>query len=579
MPSITSASSNATQLYGLASGLDWSNIVNKLVQIEQAPEALLNSQNAKASNQSSAFDAIGTKLTTLSADLKTLKDPNFFSSRSASSSDSTVATAKADTGTSLGNYAFNITKLATAAVLQGTVSTSKPLSPTNDVSGLVLANAGFATAVTAGTFTVNGQIVTIATSDTLQGVFDKISTATGGTVSGAYNASTDEISLTGSSPIVLGSANDSSNFISATNLYNNGTSTVTSTSKLGGINQNAPLANANFATTITDGGSHAGSFLVNGVAIAYDASKDAVNDVIQKVNNSSAGVTASYDALNNRFQFTNKAEGDVGISYSDVTGNFLAAIGISAGTLQRGSNLQYSINGGATLTSRSNTIDSTSSNLKGLSLNVLQTGRVNINVGTDTSKISSTISTFVSDYNDIQSFISSQTKTSTDSAGKVSAGTFTGNQDVENLSATLRKLIDATPFSGAISNLGSLGIISNGNDNKLAIADSTVLDNAITNNLEKIKTLFSDTSSGIAATLDTFITKFNGSDGTIETNKTTLKKRITDNNATIARLELKIAADRDRITASFVAYETVANNTASQKQFLTSTFTTSTSNG
>jgi hypothetical protein len=38
------------------------------------------------------------------------------------------------------------------------------LSATNDVSGLVLGDAAFSTAVTAGTITVNGKQITIATT-------------------------------------------------------------------------------------------------------------------------------------------------------------------------------------------------------------------------------------------------------------------------------------------------------------------------------------------------------------------------------------------------------------------------------
>ena len=211
-----------------------------------------------------------------------------------------------------------------------------------------LANAGFANPVTAGTFTVNGKAITISTSDTLQSVFDQISTATGGAVTGSYNASTDEISLASSSPIVLGSATDTSNFLQAAELYNNGTGTITSTSALGGINLNSTLSSANLATAISDGGSGNGEFLINGVQINYNASTDTINDVLQRINDSSAGVTATYDGVNNSFKLTNKTTGDVGISMQDVTGNFLAATGLSSGTLQRGTNLEYSINGGGT---------------------------------------------------------------------------------------------------------------------------------------------------------------------------------------------------------------------------------------
>jgi flagellar hook-associated protein 2 len=572
--STLASTSTSSQLYGLSSGLDWSTIVNKLVQVEQAPEALLNTQSSKAATQSAAFAAIGTKLTALTTDLAKLKDSNFFNSRSASSSNTTNASASADTGTALGNYAFNVIGLATASVQQGTLSSSKPLSSTSDVSGVVLSSAGFATAVTAGTFTINGQIVNIATTDTLQGVFDKISTATGGSVTGSYDPSSDEISLNSGNPIVLGSSNDTSNFAAATNLFANGSGNITSTTKVGGINLSTPLVNANFTTTITDGGSGAGSLLINGVSISYDASNDAVKDVLQRINNSTAGVTASYDSLNNRFQITNKNQGNLGISLSDTTGNFLTATGILGGTLQQGSNLTYTLNNGPVLTSRSNIIDSTSSSINGLKVSVQQTGTFNINVNSDTSTISSAISAFVSDYNSVQSYISSQIKTSTDSSGTVSAGTFTGNQDVEGLASTLRRLADATPLSGVISNLGSLGINGNGSDNTIALTDAAALGNALANNLDGVKTLFSDATKGLSVTLHKYVSKYNGTDGTIATNTTSLQKRISDIKSTIARLELKITADKNRYTLEFVAYEQVANNTTNQKQYLNSTFST-----
>ena len=165
------------------------------------------------------------------------------------------------------------------------------------------------------------------------------------------------------------------------------------------------MSSANFATTISDGGSGNGEFLINGVQIDFNASTDSVNDVLQRINDSAAGVTATYDAVNNRFDLTNKTTGDVGISLQDVTGNFLTATGLSAGTLQRGNNLLYSINGGGTLTSQSNTIDGSSSGLTGLSITALAKGSTTVSVSSDTATISDAINSFVTDYNAVPSFI------------------------------------------------------------------------------------------------------------------------------------------------------------------------------
>src|SRR5262249_36593049 len=154
-----------------------------------------------------------------------------------------------------------------------------------------------------------------------------------------------------------------------------------------------------------------------------------VNDVLQRINDSSAGVVATYDAVNDRFELTNKTTGDVGISLQDVTGNFLAATGLSGGTLQRGTNLQYSINGSGTLTSQSNTINGNAAGLTGLSVTALATGSTSVTVSSDTSKISSAIQSFVTDYNAAQNFISTQTNTTTDSSGNATPGVLTGDMD------------------------------------------------------------------------------------------------------------------------------------------------------
>jgi flagellar hook-associated protein 2 len=68
---------------------------------------------------------------------------------------------------------------------------------------------------------------------------------------------------------------------------------------------------------------------VNGVTINYNTSTDSIQNVLDRITNSTAGVAASYDSLNNHFVLTDKTTGDVGISVQDVAGkgNFAAATG------------------------------------------------------------------------------------------------------------------------------------------------------------------------------------------------------------------------------------------------------------
>ena len=105
--------------------------------------------------------------------------------------------------------------------------------------------------------------------------------------------------------------------------------------------------------------------------------------------------------------------------------------------------MQYSVNGGGTLTSQSNTIDATASGIPGLSVTALAVGTAAISVQSDTSTIATAINSFVTDYNAVQNYISSQTATTTSSSGTVTPGTLTGDLDAEGIADQLRQLTDA----------------------------------------------------------------------------------------------------------------------------------------
>jgi flagellar hook-associated protein 2 len=559
---------------GLASGFDWKSLVNQMVAVEQAPESNMRVSQNTLNQRNAAYGSIKTELGVLSNDLDTLKSATLFASQLSQSSDTTVANATTSGGAPLGSYLFNIIQLATASVQQGTSNIAAPLSSTNDVSGLVLNTAGFNTSITAGTFTVNGQQITVATTDTLQAVFDKISAATGGAVTGSYDASTDKITLSSTSEIVLGSSVDTSNFLQVAELANNGSGTITSSSTLGAVNTGLSMANAHLAAMVTDGGSGSGEFTINGVSISYSVAADSIQNVVDRINNSAAGVTASYDTINNRFVLTNKTTGDSGVSMQDVTGNFLSAVGLSGGILQHGSNLLYTLNGGAQLTSQSNTISQSTSGLAGLLVTATKTGSASITVSSDNATIKKAITDFVTEYNKVQSMISSQTASSTDSTGKVTAGILASDGDADEIASTLRTIADAdvSALSGTVKSLADLGITANGNDNTLSIGDGTALDAALSNHLTDVQTLFSDATNGLAVNLSSFLDKTIGDQGTLVTKQSNLTKQASDIDTQIANMERLIAQDRQRMTDEFVSMETAQAKINQQLSFLQQNF-------
>jgi flagellar hook-associated protein 2 len=549
--------------------------VQELGNAERAPETQWQTQQNTIAAQNASYATITSDLTTLQTDAQTLVDPSFYRSVVASSSTNTVATASVASGTPAGNYVFNISQLATPAQIIGASNVSQVLNPGGDPNTVTVGAAGFSTPVTAGTFTVNGAQINIATTDSLQTVFNNIASATGNKVAASYNATTDKITLTSSdgSPIVLGSSTDTSNFLQTAQLYNNNSGTIASTSALGHVNMAATLNTADLQTTISDGGGNNGAFTINGVTINYNASSDTLQNVINNINASAAGVTASYDPINNRFMLANTSTGDVGISMQDVTGNFLAATGLATGTLSHGKNLLYTLNGGTQqIVSQSNTISPTSSGITGLTVSALTTGTTTVNVSSDTSTISSAIQKFVTDYNSIQSFIKNQQAVTTAADGTVTPGTLTGDTNTNDITTTLRSLATAVTSiagtSGTVSQLSDLGFKSNGQDNMIALSSASTLSSVLTNHLSDIAALFSDPTKGLAAQLDKYVTNTIGPNGTLPTRTADLSLESKTISTQISNLENKISNDTNQWNSEFQAMETATAQTNSELTYL-----------
>lgn len=561
----------------MASGFDWRSMVDQLSEVERSPQRALRTDQQTIQRRNDAYSVVKSQLASLMDKAKSLKDSTLFDTRSTASTSDTTATATATKTAAIGSYKFEVIQLATSSVHRGESDVGGALSSTNNVDGVALDASAFPTAITAGTFTVNGKKITVAATDTLRQVFDSISAATGGTVSATYSALTDKISLsaTGGTKIVLGSANDTSNFLGVAQLSNNDTDTVTSSSKLGRIRLASVLSAANLNTAVSDGGSGAGKFKVNGVEISFNASVDTITDVLARVNNSTAGVVASYDPVNDRFSVANKVTGDLGVSIEDVTGNFLAATGILPGTLERGNNLRYKLNDGTdVLTSNSNTIDESSSGVTGLAVSVLAAGTTTISVDADNSQIKTAIKDFVAEYNKAQSTIDKYTASSTDEKGKVTAGVLAGDRDAFEISSQLRAMVNGqiTGLGGSVDFLSDLGYASNSKDNQLSLSSESDLDNALAGNLSSIKEFFTASTTGLAAKVYTYTQRTADSDGVLDDKLSLLGKQVTDIDDQIAALERRVLASRDAMITSFISMETAQSNINQQLQFLNQKF-------
>lgn len=562
--------STSLQVAGLASNFDWKSFVDSIMELERAPADRLEREKSTNSQKVNLMSTLGTKLTALQTSAQALGASSLYAKRSVTS-DTTGSTwgATAAADTAAGSYKIAVSQLATAATLKGNTDVGKALNPTDDdVSGLTLANLPIGQAVTAGTFTVNGKQVTVALTDSLQDVFDAIETATGGDVTGVYNHTTDKITLaSATTTVTLGAANDSSNFLRALKLGNNGTGTVTSSGKLGGVKTAAALSAANLAGTVTDG-----AFTINGVSISYAAGTDTLTSVLKKINDSTAGVSASYDALNDRVVLANKTTGDVGIAVADTSGGLMTALKLTSGTtFTRGDNAEFTIDGGDVISSASNTLDASAHGIAGLSVTVRSETTETFTVAADKSAMRSKLEAFIEDFNDVQDYIDSVTKVSTDAKGKVTAAALSGNREIQDWARSMRSLaFDAVSgMTGDISRLNSLGLDFIAGTSKLEIEDGAKLDAALADSTVDVAEFFATEDTGFAARLETFLA------GIGERN-TEAQERLNKSNTglddQIAAIERRLEQQRQLMESAFIAMETAQSKIKQQQSAVENMF-------
>ncbi|MHB8153400.1 MAG: flagellar filament capping protein FliD, partial [Bacillati bacterium] len=193
-----------------------------------------------------SYDVTSQSLDTILSNIQTAVqavDPGFTASVNAGG---VVTFASTDKPISLGSASdsgnlLDVLKLTNAQVVN--TPTSGQVVGTSDVGGINQAlafnstnatgyatNANFITAVTSGSFTINGVAISVnAATDNTASVIARINAANAGVLAG-YDATTNQVTLTatqsGPQSIVLGSSGDTSNFLSAVGLTGPGATTT-----------------------------------------------------------------------------------------------------------------------------------------------------------------------------------------------------------------------------------------------------------------------------------------------------------------------------------------------------------------
>jgi flagellar hook-associated protein 2 len=617
------------QVSGIASGIDTSALIEQLLSIERQPQVVMQRQLQLLQWKKSSWNTINTKL----LDLKTtveglLKRDNLLASKVSSSQDGLVSATASGISAS-GSYEITVNALATGTKLvSGLGDAGFGLGKVIDQFLAFTEGGNFGTKINNGTFTINGVQITVESGDYLgdgtgtdgHDLIKKINDSAAG-VTATYDAVTDRLSISAKEAggkVNLGATTDTSNFLSATYLLTSpeseqaGVNVKTSTAHLGHINAGELLKNANFAAQLQDkDGGHTGQgkFKINGVEITYDLSKDKLNDLLTRLNNSDAGVTAYYDKLTDRLIVQNKETGSYGISLEDVEGNLVEAFALGTDAeLTVGANASFTVagfNNDQPIYSSTNQVTGV---IPGLTIDLkgVTSEPVKLSVTQDEEAIKKTITDFVNKYNETVKYLTAELKEKsvtgkewddmTDSerqAGLMSGDSVLGQVRFNLLDQIIEPLSDDP--DGVYKMLSQIGIESvydptGAASGTLKINDQK-LEEAIENNPEGLARLFFNdtdgdgavdrdqdkaaTESGIAVRLLDYLdglldtkTYENGKGGVVPRQQDTLDTRIDYLQDRIDAFDLRMEQREEYLVKQFTAMEQALATLQSQSSWL-----------
>ncbi len=571
------------QIGGLSSGLDTTTIVEQLMMFERKPLMTLESRKAQITKKDSAFQALNTRLSALKSKLSDLTMERNLKVKKVTTSADSVLTAVAGAGAAEGSYRIKVNQLATATSVGSTMGLA-----TSAVGSLKLSELkpSSTTAITTGTFTLGGATLTINSTDaTLDEIVDalngtgsanvSVSGATGLGAGGASLTAQGQIRLDVGAGVAIGSGSDTSNFLTIAGLKSPTSENNFRTGARMNVTQvTQPLndggANgANFATPITGDGSGNGLFKINGVEITYNVSSDAMNDVLNRINSSGAGVVASYNSIEDKIVLTNKTTGNAAIGLEDVTGNFLSATKLLGAPQTTGKNASITVDG------ISGNIESATNEFKNVVPGLIFTAKevktsdwTTITVSSDTDATINNIKGFINEFNATVDAIE---------AARAKGQPLQGDSALSGILSKLYRLVyePVSGLSGAQATLSSIGIGTTTDDRKHLSLNETKFKEALANNPDRVAELFNkdvsaENPTGVAGRLRAYLNEVGGAEGVFATRKDSASRQTKYIDDQIEAYEVRLEQRRKILVGQFTAMEKAVGLMKSQQSALMS---------
>lgn len=203
----------------------------------------------------------------------------------------------------------------------------------------------------------------------------------------------------GAVELTMGNDTDTSNFFELFKVGLNHGATYVRGQNKGSLDTTTVISKLDpgFSYPIKD----SGTFTINGVSIYVDVNNDTIQDVIDKVNKSGAGVTMAYDTNTDKFSLTSNSNERIKVGGPNDSSPFLLSIGLvyhqqTEQTIgSEGTKAEFTLNG----TKYTRDTNEVSDVVPGMTFNISSTGTTVFNVKTDTDKAVKAVAEFASKYN------------------------------------------------------------------------------------------------------------------------------------------------------------------------------------
>lgn len=394
--------------------------------------------------------------------------------------------------------------------------------------------------------------------------------------------------LTGSTSAVI-LANRS--LVTALNLPTTATSTPLSSSATISINEQTITADAGVtevsSSATLDSGSTGGLGLpsttgeirVNGTLITYDTSTDTLSTVISRINASGANVLASYDALTGKITMQNKSTGASVVTVDDNSGNDNAGLisalkldSASSAVTTLGQNAIYSINGGASKSSTSNTITNAISGATITLAGTLDT-TATVTIAQDSSTAVTNVKAFVTAYNQAMAWVIENTKVD---ASTKTRGVFAGDGAITAMQSKLRAAINsaASSISTTYKTLPSIGLSSGAVGSSVGTTNTLVLDEskfaaALAADSTAVSSLFGS-SGGPLDTLKTYLVAATSFSGLIFSSQTSADTQLRDLDKRISTMQQRLDDKQASLQKKYSDLESAMSKLQAQSSSLSS---------